>query len=318
MNSVSKDQTPAKEKAADLPSDPRQFPKANRTVKDSVFRDLFSDKKYLLMLYQTLHPEDKDCTEDNLTCVTLKQVMLQDIHNDLGFRAGDKFLVMLEAQSRWSVNIIVRSLMYIVRTYQDYIKESGQSLFSTKPVHIPLPEIYVVYTGSKAIEKELITLSEDFFNGIQSALEVRVKVLTGSDGDDIISQYTAFTHIINKQIQTYGQNRRAVTEAIRICMERDILYEYLERRQKEVVDIMDMLFDQDEALRDYIISERREVAEKVAKETEERVARETKERVARETATTMYQDRQPIKKIAGYFRTDTETVEKWLGLVPQA
>ncbi len=230
VNSVSKDQTPAKEKAADLPMDPRQIPKANRNVKDSVFRDLFSDKKYLLMLYQTLHPEDKDYTEDDLTCVTLKQIMLQDIHNDLGFRAGDRLLVMLEAQSRWSVNIIVRSLMYIVRTYQDFFKESGQSLFSTKPVRMPLPEIYVIYTGSKAIEKEYITLSEEFFSGIQSALEVRVKVLTGDDGDDIISQYAAFTHIINEQIQAYGQNRQAVMEAIRICMEKDILYEYLVTR----------------------------------------------------------------------------------------
>ncbi len=309
MNSVSKDQTPAKEKAADFLTEPRQIPKANRNVKDSVFRDLFSDKKYLLMLYQTLHPEDIDCTEDELTCVTLKQIMLQDIHNDLGFRAGDKLLVMLEAQSRWSINIIVRSLMYIVRTYQDYFRESGQSLFSTKPVHMPLPEIYVIYTGSKAMEKEVITLSEEFFNGLQSALEVRVKVLTGSDGDDIISQYAAFTHIINEQIQTHGQNRQAVTEAIRICMERNILCEYLERRQKEVVDIMDMLFDQDEVLKDYMISEKRELAEKVAKETEERVARETSK--------AMYQDRYPIKVIAKYVRADTKTIEKWLGLTPQ-
>ncbi len=29
-----------------------------RTVRDSVFVDLFQDKKYLLKLYQTLHPED--------------------------------------------------------------------------------------------------------------------------------------------------------------------------------------------------------------------------------------------------------------------
>ena len=305
MNSVSEDQTPAKEKAADISTDPRRIPKANRNVKDSVFRDLFSDKKYLLMLYQTLHPEDKDCTEDDLTCITLKQIMLHDIHNDLGFRAGDRLLVMLEAQSRWSVNIIVRSLMYIVRTYQDYFKETGQSLFSTKPVQMPLPEIYVIYTGNKTIEKENITLSKAFFNGTQSALEVRVKVLTGNEGNDIISQYAAFTHIVNEQIQIYGRNRHAVTEAIRICMEKDILYEYLGRRQTEVIDIMDMLFDQDEVLKDYIISERREVA------------RETEERVARETAQAMYQDRYPIKVIAKCVRANPETVKQWLGLLPQ-
>jgi hypothetical protein len=30
--------------------------RAKRTAKDSVFVDLFKDKKYLLQLYKTLHP----------------------------------------------------------------------------------------------------------------------------------------------------------------------------------------------------------------------------------------------------------------------
>ncbi len=301
MNSVSEDQTPAKEKAADFLTDPRRIPKANRNVKDSVFRNLFSDKKYLLMLYQTLHPEDKDCTEEDLTCVTLEQILIRNIYNDLGFLAGDRLLVMVEAQSTWSVNIIIRSMLYIVRACQDYLRESRQSLFSTKPVHLPIPELYVIYTGSKKVEKDFISLTEEFFAGIQTALEVRVKVLTGDDGDDIISQYVTFTHIINEQIRTYGQTRNAVTNAIQICTDRNILKEYLNRQRKEVIDIMFTLFDQDEALRDYIISERREVAEEITSRT----------------AKAMYQDGQPIKKIAGYLRTDTRTVEKWLGLTPQ-
>ena len=32
--------------------------KAKQTVKDSVFTDLFGNSKYLLQLYQSLHPED--------------------------------------------------------------------------------------------------------------------------------------------------------------------------------------------------------------------------------------------------------------------
>ncbi len=151
MNSVSKDQTPAKEKTADLSTDSRQIQKANRNVKDSVFRDLFSDKKYLLMLYQTLHPEDKDCTEDDLTCVTLEQILIRNIYNDLGFLVGDRLLILVEAQSTWSVNIMIRSVLYIVRAYQDFLRESRQSLFSTKPVHLPIPELYVIYTGNKKI-----------------------------------------------------------------------------------------------------------------------------------------------------------------------
>lgn len=34
-----------------------------RTIKDSVFTDLFRDTKYLIQLYRTLHPEDQKTTE---------------------------------------------------------------------------------------------------------------------------------------------------------------------------------------------------------------------------------------------------------------
>ena len=37
--------------------------KAKRTEKNSVFLDLFQDKKNLLKLYKTLHPEDTDATD---------------------------------------------------------------------------------------------------------------------------------------------------------------------------------------------------------------------------------------------------------------
>ncbi|MCD8151352.1 MAG: hypothetical protein LUE92_17785 [Clostridiales bacterium] len=73
--------------------------KANRTVKDSVFRDLFSEKKYLFQLYKALHPEDTESIADDLEYVTLEQVLVHDIYNDLGFLVGDRLLVLVEAQS---------------------------------------------------------------------------------------------------------------------------------------------------------------------------------------------------------------------------
>ena len=35
-------------------------------AKDSVFCDLFEKRKYALQLYQTVHPEDTDVTEDDI------------------------------------------------------------------------------------------------------------------------------------------------------------------------------------------------------------------------------------------------------------
>ena len=48
---------------------------AKYTIKDSVFSDLFKIKKYLLQLYRTLHPEDITATENDLTDITIKNVL---------------------------------------------------------------------------------------------------------------------------------------------------------------------------------------------------------------------------------------------------
>ncbi len=104
-----------------------------RTIKDSVFTDLFQDKKYLLQLYKSLHPEDTDVTENDLNDITIKNVLTDNIYNDLGFTVGDKLMILVEAQSSvWTVNIIVRALMYLVQTWHDYFERTKQNLYKSK------------------------------------------------------------------------------------------------------------------------------------------------------------------------------------------
>ncbi len=91
------------------------------TIKDSVFTSLFREKKYLLQLYQALHPEDKETTEEDLTNITIENVLMNGQHNDLGFMAGNRLLILAEAQSTWTMNIIVRALLYLAQTYQRII-----------------------------------------------------------------------------------------------------------------------------------------------------------------------------------------------------
>ena len=55
---------------------------AKHTIKDSVFTNLFQDKKYLLQLYKTLHPEDTQVTEDALSDITIHNIMTNDVYND--------------------------------------------------------------------------------------------------------------------------------------------------------------------------------------------------------------------------------------------
>ena len=88
---------------------------AKYTIKDSVFTNLFQDKKYLIQLYRVLHPEDQDATEDELTDITIHNILTDDIYNDLGFLVGDRLLILVEAQSTWTANIIIRSIKIFLR-----------------------------------------------------------------------------------------------------------------------------------------------------------------------------------------------------------
>ncbi len=87
-----------------------------KTVKDSVFGDLFGNPKYLLQLYQTLHSEDTVATENDLEDVTITNALTDQLYNNLGFRVKDSLLVLAEAQSTWTINILPRMLMYLGET----------------------------------------------------------------------------------------------------------------------------------------------------------------------------------------------------------
>lgn len=230
-----------------------------RTIKDSVFTNLFQDKKYLIQLYQALHPEDKDVTEDKLTDVTIENVLTDNIYNDLGFMVGNRLLILVEAQSTWTVNIIIRALMYLIQTYHNYFERTKQSLYKSKKVQIPMPELYVIYTGDRKTKPSEISLSQEFFGGKECCLDVKVKMIYDGKEGDIINQYVLFTKVCNEQIALYGRTQKSILEAIRICKDRNVLREYLESREKEVVDIMMVLYDNEEIMRSYLESERHEI-----------------------------------------------------------
>ncbi|EHL09802.1 hypothetical protein HMPREF9629_01043, partial [Peptoanaerobacter stomatis] len=119
----------------------------NRKTKDTVFTDLFRNKKYLLQLYQDLHPEDLDTRQEDLQIITLENILVHSMYNDLGFIAKDKLLILVEAQSTQSVNIALRMLLYLSQTVKDYLQENRLNVHSKKQIILPTPEFIVIYTG---------------------------------------------------------------------------------------------------------------------------------------------------------------------------
>ena len=160
----------------------------------------------------------------------------------------------------------MRSLMYLMTTYQDYFRKTNQNIYKKAKVTFPKPELYVVFTGEKQGYPEYMRLSEEFFDGEECFLNVCVKVLYGSGEDDIISQYVTFAKVYDEQRKKHGKTRTAILETIRICKDKNVLTEYLLEREKEVEAIMLAMYDEEEILLDYIRSEKYEAAQEEKRE----------------------------------------------------
>ena len=69
--------------------------------------------------------------------------------------------------------------------------------------------------------------------------------------DDIIGQYIIFCHVFDAQTKKYGRTREAAMETLRICRNRNVLKDYLKKREKEVFNIMIELINQEYAVQAY-------------------------------------------------------------------
>ncbi len=230
--------------------------KSKYIAKDSVFRNLFGIKKYAAQLYMALHPNET-VTEDDIKHVTLESVIMATLYNDVGFMVGNKLIMLIEQQSSWSENIVMRMFIYLAETYYDYFEDTEQSLYGSRKVKFPKPELYLIYSGDDKnnIPKEL-SLSKLFMDGENSVIDVHVKVITDGKNDDIIQQYVRFTKVYNEQVKMYGRNAKAVSETIKICENENVLAEYLRSREKEVSGIMLAFSDIDRQFDLYVNNEK--------------------------------------------------------------
>lgn len=229
----------------DLKAQEVKKPSAKRNAKDTVFADLFSDPKYLLMLYKDLHPEDTAATESDLSISSIRKVLSNDIYNDLSFRVrSDKLLILVEAQSTFTCNVLPRMLFYLSALWKEHVTETKQDIYGSKLIELPDAEFYVIFSGDRAMKPRMLSFATVFpKTGIK--LDFEVKALYGENDGLIIDQYVAFCKVLTRQIKEKGRNLQAIRETIRLCTDMNVLKEYLQAREKEVITIMEFLFDQE-------------------------------------------------------------------------
>ena len=221
------------------------MPEMKRSIKDSVFTLMFKEPEYALQLYQALHPEDRDVTEADCQIVTLENVLTVGLYNDLGLLVQDRLLILTEAQSTFSPNVSLRILIYLAETYKQYTTEHNMDLYGTKPAMIPRPELYVIYTGPRQDVPEKLHLSDLYPDKGNAGLDLDVTVCRTSGTGNILEQYVRFCQISDEKRRQYGNTKKAIVEILNQCREEGILIPFLASREKEVVDIMSLLFDEE-------------------------------------------------------------------------
>lgn len=70
---------------------------------------------------------------------------------------------------------------------------------------------------------------------------------------------------MDEQVRLHGRSKTAIEETIRICKERGILRDYLEKREARVMSIMDTLFNQDVVFERYVNEEKKEAAKEATR-----------------------------------------------------
>ena len=247
--------------------------KENREHKDSLFVDLFyqdeTAKKNLLSLYNALHDTNyKD--ETIIRKVKIDDVLYKNFKNDISCEVNGLVLVFGEHQSTINRNMPLRCLMYVGRAYEQLVDSKAR--YRTTLVKIPTPEFYVFYNGEKEQPLEqVLSLSDAFMNPAgENSVELKVKVININsdkahgilDKCGILKEYSQFISTVRK----YSEEESAIKKAIKECIEKGILADYLKRKGSEVENMLiaeysyeeDMQVKQEEARQEGIWQGRRE------------------------------------------------------------
>ena len=226
-----------------------------RGYKDSVFCSLFyrykKSHEYVLSLYKAL-TGDSSASEKDIEFVRLENSIFTGLHNDVAFKVGNKKIYLIEHQSTKNNNMPFRCLLYVAREYEKIVPEEVR--YKNELVKLPKPEFYVFYNGESdyPLETEL-KLSDAFTNNEFGNLELKVKIINinYSKSHELLTK----CKILGEYADLVDTERRFRAEgktgelAVRDCLNRGILKDFLTDNCKEVWGILDAEYNANLALK---------------------------------------------------------------------
>ena len=228
--------------------------RVKRTYKDSLFCDIFRRKDYLQDVYRGLFGRDVSLQEIQL--MTLQGTFFNDEKNDVSFLAGKRQIVLMEHQSTLNENMPLRMFWYMAKLYRKQVPKDAP--YRTRCLQLPAPCFYVFYNGLDPAPDEWEMRLSEAFEGEFSSLELCVKAynINETSGSRLLEKsralkgYSVFVAQIRRKTAAGVCLEGAVKQAIRYCIEQDLLAEYfLEREMEEVFDMVSFKWDPELAKR---------------------------------------------------------------------
>ena len=230
----------------------------NRKYKDTVFRMLFGSEEYkenTLALYNAMngsHYTDPAELEIN----TIQDVIYMGIKNDTSFIIGSE-LNLWEHQSSFNPNMPLRGLSYFARLYENFVQTRDLNVYGMKPIMLPTPKYVVFYNGTERKEDKCELKLSESFSGDDPAVEVTAVMININYGCNrelmrACKTLDDYAYLIN-EIRMRRQNDLpldiAVDEAVRFCIEKNILKAFLLKNRAEVTDMFLTEWDEEKYMK---------------------------------------------------------------------
>jgi hypothetical protein len=172
---------------------------------------------------------------------------------------------MIEHQSTPCENMPIRLLIYIARVFEKLFnidRKLKQAIYRTKLLKIPKPEFYVLYNGKGEFpERKDLRLSDAFREAdapewLGGFLELTVPVYNINKGfneelvkkSETLSDYVFFIASARQYSDAGYELEKAIKQAIKDCVEKDILVEFLQSHGSEVINMLTAEFKMEEAV----------------------------------------------------------------------
>jgi hypothetical protein len=232
----------------------------NRFYKNSVFSLLFNDPQTLRELYCALEGVSLP-PEVPITINTLEGVLFMERVNDISFAVANKLVIVLEHQSTVNPNMPLRCLLYLARLYEKII--DNRDVYKSRLLTIPRPECFVLYNGLAEYPDETRLALSDAFADLKDLgftgppdLELIVRVINinkGHNGELVrrcktLNGYSEFIAMARECEKKLGSREEGVKAAVKHCISRGILKDFLELHSSEVYNMLFTEWNWDDAL----------------------------------------------------------------------